>query len=77
MSNAPTRLLTLNEVIARVGLQKSWLYAAIKNGDFPAPIRSISTRRTLFSSADIDRWVDEKTGTNSQAAASEKARGHE
>lgn len=57
----PVRLLTISDVIDRVGLQKSWLYAAIRRGDFPAPVRTINARRALFSSHDVEAWIAEKT----------------
>ena len=69
MTEQPVRLLTFPEVISRVGLQKSWLYAAIKSGDFPSPLKSISARRTLFSSHDIERWLAEKTSAPRPIAA--------
>lgn len=63
MSEQSICLLTFPQVIARVGLQKSWIYSAIKRGAFPAPVQTISTRRTLFSSHDIDSWIAEKTAS--------------
>lgn len=60
----PVRLLTITEVIGRVGLQKSWLYGAIKAGHFPAPLDTINARRALWSSHDIERWLSEKTAAS-------------
>lgn len=71
----PVRLLTLTDVIDRVNLQKSWLYAAIARGDFPAPLKTINARRALFSSHDVEAWIAEKTAPAASVAASEKGCG--
>lgn len=76
MTETSLRLLPLPDVIARVGLQKSWLYAAIKRGDFPHPVSIPGARRALFSSLDVERWLAEKTATPTSVAASEKRRGN-
>lgn len=71
MTESPLRLLSVNEVIDRIGLQKSWLYAAIAKGDFPAPLKTIKSRRALFSSHDVDAWLAEKTAPQASPADTE------
>ena len=44
-------LLTRREVFAAIGLCSTWLKAAVKRGDFPAPVRI--GNRTLFSEQEI------------------------
>jgi len=56
---APLCLLRLPEVIARVGLRRTAIYAAVKAGTFPAPIK-LGRRCVAWSSAEIERWVRER-----------------
>lgn len=46
----------LPSVLARTGLGRSSIYAAIKRLEFPAPIK-ISTRAVGFLSEEIDAWI--------------------
>lgn len=66
--HTPLQILTLEEVIQRVRLQKSWIYAAIKRNEFPAPIKSINARRTLFDASQIDQWIAKHLEGASQPA---------
>lgn len=68
------RFVTKSEVLNRLALKKSWLHAAIAAGTFPAPLRTVNARRCLFDSQAVDAWFAEKTGANTPAAASDKAR---
>ena len=52
-------LLRLPDVIARVGLPRSSLYAQIANGTFPAPIR-IGVRAVAWDSAAINDWIAQR-----------------
>lgn len=52
-------LLRLPEVIRRVGLRRSAIYAAIKEGHFPRPVR-LTKRAVGWASSDIDRWVSSR-----------------
>jgi prophage regulatory protein len=51
------RLLRLNEVKHRVGLQRSTIYHKIKLGEFPAPVR-LGARAVAWPSDLIDEWID-------------------
>jgi prophage regulatory protein len=50
------RLLRLPEVQARVGLGRSAIYAAIRAGTFPPPVR-ISAHAVAWPASDIERWI--------------------
>lgn len=53
--NAPERILRLPEVINRVGLSKSPIYARIKRGEFPAPVKL--GRVSGWRESDIQRFI--------------------
>jgi prophage regulatory protein len=55
-AQSPQRLLRLEEVIFRVGLKKSAIYQAVREGKFPAPIK-LSRRAVCWNSHSIDAWV--------------------
>lgn len=52
----PRRLLRLPDVQHQVGLGRSAIYARIKAGTFPSPVK-IGTRVSAWPAADIDAWV--------------------
>ena len=56
MSNV---VLRLPDVIKRVGLSRSSVYARIAAGDFPSPIQlgGDGSRAIGFKAADIDEWL--------------------
>ncbi len=63
LSNKPTRLIRLREVMARVGLPRSSIYARIKEGTFPASVRlgdGEKSRSVAWSEATIDAWIAER-----------------
>ena len=53
---SPVRVLRLPQVKARIGMGRSWIYAAMKRGDFPAPVR-LSIRAVGWRVADVDAWI--------------------
>ena len=55
----PGRLLRLPAVEERTGFKKSSVYAGVKAGTFPAPVR-LSARAVGWREEDIDRWVSER-----------------
>lgn len=62
------RLLNLAEVVRRVSRGKSRIYADIKAGNFPRPIKDGASTRFLES--EIDAWIAERRAArDSQAAA--------
>ncbi len=56
----PGNLQRLPLVEERTGLRKSSIYAGVKAGTFPAPLR-LSARAVAWKSEAIDRWINERT----------------
>ena len=56
----PGNLQRLPTVEDRTGFKKSSIYAGVKAGTFPAPVR-LSARAVAWREADIDRWINERT----------------
>ena len=55
----PGRLLRLPAVMERCALGRSSIYAGVKAGTFPAPVR-LSARAVGWREEDIDKWVSER-----------------
>ena len=55
---APTRLLRLPEVTARVGLKRSSIYQRMSEGRFPKS-RSLGPKCAVWVEVEIERWVNE------------------
>jgi prophage regulatory protein len=47
--------LRLKQVKAAIGLSRSWIYDAIKRGDFPAPV-SLGARAVAWDAEAIANW---------------------
>ena len=47
--------LRLKQVKVVIGLSRSWIYDAMKRGDFPSPI-SLSVRAVAWDSASVAEW---------------------
>ena len=56
------RLIRLPEVQARTGLGKSSIYAGVRVGTFPAPVR-LSARAVAWRESGIDRWIADRLTT--------------
>lgn len=56
------RLLPLNEVLRRVPICKTTLYAMLDKGVFPKPVKV--GQRTFWSSTQITKWIDDKVAAN-------------
>ena len=56
----PGKLQRLPIVEERTGFKKSSIYAGVKAGTFPAPVR-LSARAVAWREVDIDRWINERT----------------
>jgi len=52
-------LLRRHDVQGMTGLSRSGLYAAIKQGTFPAPVK-IGLRAVAWRSSDISKWIADK-----------------
>lgn len=53
----PTKILRLPAVCDRTGLSKSSIYAKIKTGDFPAPVR-LGPRSIGFFESAVNIWIE-------------------
>ena len=53
------KLLRLPAVEDRTGFKKSSVYAGVKAGTFPAPVR-LSARAVGWREEDLDKWVSER-----------------
>ena len=54
-----TKYLRIKEVVEKLSVGKSTIYAWIKQGRFPEPIR-ITQYCAVWKDADIDEWVRSK-----------------
>lgn len=52
-------LLKLPAVVRQTALSRSTIYAAIKSGDFPAPLR-IGKRAVAWRVEDLDAWLQRR-----------------
>ena len=52
------RLLPIAAVTARIGMKKTWLYAQIRKGKFPRPLKLGRAARWRLS--DVSRWLAEQ-----------------
>src|SRR5574337_979183 len=50
------RLENVEQVAQRIGRGRSWIYSAVRDGCFPAPVR-LSTRCTRWDSRAVDLWI--------------------
>lgn len=58
---AVPKLLRLNQVLDRVGLSRSTLYALIKTGEFPRQ-RQLSARSMGWVEVEVNAWIASKIG---------------
>ncbi len=52
-------LYRLDSVLEKTGSSRSFIYAEIKNGSFPKPLK-IGKRAVAWTAASIDAWIDTK-----------------
>jgi prophage regulatory protein len=53
------RILRRPDVQDRTGLSRSGLYSAIKNGEFPAPVK-LTTRAVGWPESFITKWIESR-----------------
>lgn len=56
------RFINISAVEDKTALKKSSIYAKVKTGDFPAPIKL--GVRTVWIESDIDSWMDGQIDTD-------------
>ena len=55
----PARILRMPEVLSKVGISRSTLYAMVAAGEFPRAVRL--THKTVgWRSTDLDRWIESR-----------------
>ena len=52
-------LLRRRDVEALTGLSRAWIYAAMKQGHFPRPVR-IGRRMVAWPRSAIDDWIEQR-----------------
>lgn len=57
-----TRILRLPSVMAKTGLSRSGIYAAISEGSFPKQI-PLGQRAVGWKQDDIDEWIEQRTSS--------------
>ena len=62
------KILRLPAVLNHVGLGKTSLYAAIRRGDFPRPIK-LSERAVGWRRAEVDEWISRRPLATGEARA--------
>lgn len=70
-------LLRLEQVLERVALGKTQLYALMREGKFPRPAH-LGQRCNRWHAGDVLAWIDEKrtTGSDRLGVPTVPARGH-
>lgn len=58
-TTAPRALLRIEQVMERIQRGRSWVWAAVQRGDFPAPHR-LSPRCTRWDSSAVERWIEQQ-----------------
>ncbi|WP_227711036.1 helix-turn-helix transcriptional regulator [Novosphingobium ovatum] len=53
------RLLRITDVMERTTLSRSYIYAKVRRGEFPAPI-SLGSKCSRWHVADVDAWIRER-----------------
>lgn len=64
------RLLRVKEVCQVTGLQRSSLYAAMDEGDFPTQVK-IGRRSVAWKSTEIEAWVETRRSTSGDKLGSQ------
>jgi prophage regulatory protein len=52
-------LLRIEQVMEQIQRGRSWVWAAVQRGDFPAP-RRLSPRCTRWDSRAVDQWIEQQ-----------------
>lgn len=60
MSDEPTSLLRLHDVLRRTGVGRTTLLKLVAQGRFPASFRIEGTRIAVWDSQAIDRWIHDQ-----------------
>lgn len=58
IAKPPSELMTPEEVLEMLSVSKSWLYAKVKDGEFPPPIK-LSHKVARWRRYDIEMYIEE------------------
>lgn len=57
------RLLRIEEVMSRIGLRRTKIYAMIREGGFPEPYK-LSPKAARWSEREVAAWIERATETS-------------
>lgn len=57
------KLIRLEEVKAQIGFGRSFIYASIKEGGFPAPVK-VGKHAVAWRQSEIESWIAERPRTD-------------
>lgn len=52
------KLLSIQQLVKRLGLSESWVHLHVRRGTFPKPVKSTGASR--WSLAEVDKWIAER-----------------
>lgn len=52
-------ILRLPRILAVTGMGRSWIYHAVRDGRFPAPVR-LGARAVGWKRSDVQAWLDSR-----------------
>ena len=55
----PNKILRLPAVLERIQLSRSTIYAMLKRGDFPQPVK-LGVRARAWRAEDIENWIESR-----------------
>lgn len=62
------RLIRLPEVMDRTGLGRSWVYQAVREGRFPAPIAVPGSRAVAWVEGEVAAWITQSIQASRSAS---------
>ena len=65
---ATPRLIRLPEVMSRTGMGRSWIFQAVKDGRFPAPISVPGSRAVAWVDGEVGAWIARSIEASRQAS---------
>lgn len=56
------RLIRLNQVMTKIGMGRSWVYAKVAEGAFPQPV-NFGGRAVAWLESEVDAWILEQVAS--------------
>ena len=53
------RLIRLPETLSRAGVSRSYVYDAVKKGEFPKPVK-VTERTSAWIESEVQEWIDQR-----------------